>query len=297
MKERNHKWDIIEKDVSCVRSLWYSVNAKKVKMAKPLENKVMYRQKRLAFTILEILVALSMLALILTAVYGSYTAATTAVVHCKPKNALEQQARLFLERMTCELRCCFASRANEARKDSFESRPEREVLQREEPPLFVGKDASSGQTFLQFVTSAVMSRQPHNIGGLATVSYRLDKSGTVLLRSERRYVDRFENDDDDYNWLVAFANVKSITLEYFDGEKWKQQWDSDESVGLPNTVRISLVLDTEDTGPLSFIAAAHITCRVYQTPAVTVQETTARSRDSVQRENAGNNNDPKRIKK
>ena len=266
-------------------------------MAKPLGNKVMYRQKRLAFTILEILVALSMLALILTAVYGSYTAATTAVVHCKPKSALEQQARLFLERMTCELRCCFASRANEAREDSFDSRSGREVLQREEPPLFVGKDVSPGQTFLQFVTSAVISRQPYNIGGLATVSYRLDRSGTALLRSERRYVDRFENDDSDYNWLVVFANVKSIMLDYFDGDKWEQQWDSDESMGLPNAVRISLVLDTEDTGPLSFISAAHITCRVCQTPALTIQETTARGRDSVQGENASNHNDPKRIKK
>jgi len=255
-------------------------------MAKSQKNAVICRQEESAFTILEILVALSMLVLILTAVYGSYTAATTAVAHCKPKSALEQQARLFLERMTCELRCCFASRANEAREDSFESRPGREVLQREEPPLFMGKDVSPGQTFLQFVTSAMISRQPYNIGGLATVSYRLDKSGTTLLRSERRYVDRFEKDDNDYNWLVVFTNVKSIMLEYFEGEKWKQEWDSDEGMGLPNAVRISLVLDTEDTGPLSFIAAAHITCRVCQTPAVTVQEITARNRDSLQGENA-----------
>jgi len=248
-------------------------------MAKPLENKVMYRQKRLAFTILEILVALSMLALILTAVYGSYTAATTSVVRCKPKSILEQRARLFLQRITSELRCCYAGRSNESSESLSKRRPGKEIVQQEEPPLFASKDVSSGQTFLQFVTSAVISRQNHNVGGLAIVSYRLDKSGTTLLRSERRYVDRFENDDNDSNWLPVFANVKTIMFEYFKGKKWQQEWDSNDMPGLPQAVRISLVLETEDTGPLSFISTAHIACRGYQTPGVTVQKTAALHQD------------------
>jgi len=256
-------------------------------MAKLLENKVMCRQKRLAFTILEILVALSMLGLILSAVYGSYTAVTTSVVRCKPKSVLEQRARLFLQRITGELRCCYANRANKSSKNLFDRHPGKEVVRHEEPPLFMSRDVSSGQIFLQFVTSSVISRQNHTIGGLAIVCYRLDESGTTLLRSERRYVDRFENDYNDCNWLPVFKNVKTIMFEYFEGKKWQQEWNSNDMRDLPQAVRISLILETEDTGPLSFISTAHIVCRprpfASQTlsggAAVTVQKTAALHQD------------------
>ena len=45
--------------------------------------------KREAFTLLEIIIALSMLVLILGSVYGTYTAAIRSLAHSKPKHALQ----------------------------------------------------------------------------------------------------------------------------------------------------------------------------------------------------------------
>ncbi|MFC1604212.1 type II secretion system protein GspJ [Planctomycetota bacterium] len=233
----------------------------------------MGRKKRTAFTILELLVALSMLVLILAAVYGSYSAATTSIVNCKPRSVLQQQAGLFLQRMSSELRCCYAGSSNEARGELSESRPGDEVIEQEKQPLFVGNDPSSGQTFLQFVIPTLVSKRSYISSGLATVSYKLDKSGRKLLRSEHRYAAKTEDDDNVYDWLPVFANVKTITIEYFEGEKWQEEWDSNEMNGLPQAVKISLVLETEETGPLSFMSTAHITCGGYQSPAVAVQRT------------------------
>ena len=234
-----------------------------------------------AFTLLEILVALSMIGLILAAVYGSYTAATTAVIHCKPKSLLEQQARLLLQRMSCELRCCYPGRPDESAKSPSEPPPGDEIIEHERMPLFAGEEMSSNRTFLQFVTWIVTSKQNHSVGGLVRVSYRLDKAGTTLLRGERRHVRGFENDDNDDNWLPILSNVDAIALEYYDGEKWLEKWDSNDMNGLPLAVRTSLVLQTEDAGSFSFMSCAHIACRGYQIPVGTVQKAMAYNGDSL----------------
>ena len=250
-------------------------------MAKPLDTKVLYRQKRLAFTLIEILVALSMIALVLAAVYGSYTAATTAIVRCKPRTVLGQQARLFLQRMTCELRCSYAGRPDESGESLTGRLPGEEGVEQERMSLFVSEEISSDKTFLRFVTSIVSSKKDYSIGGLARVSYRLDKSGTVLLRSERTYVGGFENNYKNETWRPVVSNVETMAFEYYDGEKWLEEWDSNNRSGLPLAVRTSLVLETEEAGSLSFMSCAHIACHGYQIPVGTVQKATPSSGDSL----------------
>jgi type II secretory pathway component PulJ len=254
-------------------------------------NEMKRRQKRLAFTILEILVTVSMLALILAAVYGSYTAVTTSVEHCNEKSVLEQQTRLFLQRITSELRSCYAGRLDELSEGLSDKRLGKEFVGQEKQPIFVSRDAPQGQPLLRFVTSAVALRHNHNVCGLAMVSYKLDESGTTLLRSERQYLGRSENLNNDYNWYPVFTNVNAITFEYFGDKKWRREWNSIDMKGLPQAVRISLVLETEGTGPLSFISIANIVCREYQSSVVSVQQTHQEGKDGRSR------NDSKIFKK
>jgi prepilin-type N-terminal cleavage/methylation domain-containing protein len=220
------------------------------------------RQDRLAFTLLEMLIALSMLALILGAVYGSYRATTESVARCRPKSTLQQQARIFLQRLTQQIRCCYAGRPVESDDSRRKARTPEKVLKKANPPLFLAKPIRPGQTFLRCVTSTVTLRQNRSYGGLVIVSYRLDESGTVLLRSERRYLaDGFEAGDDDYEWFVVFENVSTLEFEYFNGDKWLQQWDSNQMKGLPQAVRVTLVFQPEGRSPVSFVSTAPIVCR------------------------------------
>ena len=236
-----------------------------------------------AFTLIEILVALSMIILILAAVYSSYAATTAAIGHRKPRSILAQQARLFLQKITCELRCCYSGESAESHEDSSNHSAGEEMIEQERTPSFVNKGDFSGHGFLRFMTTVVTLKQSYSPDGLVTVSYRLDESGTTLLRSERRYVIGVEDDENeemDENWRPILSNVEAITFESFDGQKWHEEWDSGETSGLPTAVRIALVVEIEDAGSLSFVSCAHITCRGPQTSVETIQEITPSSGDS-----------------
>jgi len=245
--------------------------------------------KRPAFTLLEIIITLSMLVLILGSVYGTYMATTRSLANSEPKHALQQQARVFLQRFTSEIRCCYAGHQDKSSQPSPINirRKEKELLKQEDASLFVGKEVSSEQSFVQFVTSAVTSKQDNSLGGLATVEYMFDELTNTLSQRKRRYVVGFEDDKDNYDWFVVLENVQEITVEYFDGKERLKEWDSNDMKGLlPKAVGISLVLQTEDIGPLSFISTVQIVCREAQSGTVTIQKTTVSSTDSIR---GGNN--------
>ena len=237
------------------------------------------RPKQTAFTMLELLVALSMIGLILAAVYGSHQAVTTSIRCCGPRSVLEQQARLVLDRITSELRCCYGGGPRETFNGPIEPGAQDEELWQDEIQWFIGQDIVPGHACLQFVTLGSRAEQSPDIQELTRVGYRVDESGSTLLRSERRYLHRCQSDENDDRWLVACASVKTMDLEYFDGKKWQPEWDSRAMNGLPRAVRVGLVLESGDTGVLSFVSTAHITCQGHQRFAVAVQETTAPRRD------------------
>lgn len=143
---------------------------------------------------------------------------------------------------------------------------------------------------MQFVTSTVTSKQDNSLGGLAIVEYMFDESTNTLSQRKRRYVGGFEDDKDNYDWFVVLENVQEITVEYFDGKEWLKEWDSNDMKSLlPKAVGISLVLQTEDIGPLSFISTVLIVCREAQSGTVTIQKTAISSIDSTR---VGNNKSP-----
>ncbi len=222
------------------------------------------RKKQSAFTLLEILVALSIAALIMGAVYGSYRATAKSILHCKPKSILEQQARLFLQRLTSELRCSYPGNLN-----SLSDMPIKETLvpenfKKKEFSLFLSDGVSSGKVFLRFVTSSFTSSPYQNTGGLAIVSYKLDKSGKVLLRNVSTYIKGYELDETEYQWKPVLSNVKNMKCEFLENEKWQENWKSAESNVLPKAVKITLVLDDGQTGPVTFESCADIMCGMFQ---------------------------------
>ncbi|MBN2589176.1 MAG: prepilin-type N-terminal cleavage/methylation domain-containing protein [Sedimentisphaerales bacterium] len=239
------------------------------------------RKKQNAFTLLEILVALSIAALIMSAVYGSYRATTKSILHCKPKSIVEQEARLFLQRFTSELRCSYAGTINSFSEKPIEYALTNEMnmgsFQKKESPLFTSEEVSRGNVFLQFVTSSFTSSPYLNIGGLAVVSYKLDNSGKVLLRNVRNYIKGYEQDGSDLKWQPVLSNVKNITCEYLEDDKWKEDWKSTETKVLPKAVKVSLVLDDGQTGPITFESSANIMCGRFQNSESTVRAIAAAS--------------------
>jgi type II secretion system protein J len=230
-------------------------------------------KKRYAFTLLEILVALSIIVLILSSVFGSYKAATSLISNYGTKSILEQKARLFLFRLTSELRCSYAWRLdqtalNQSGSGSAQSlflnaagkELQNEAFQRQSQALFTGGEAHAGQIFLRFVTTSFASNLNQNMGGLAIVCYKFDDSGKVLLRSIRKYTEITEDNEKNLQWSVILSNVKAISCEYLKDEKWQKEWDSKEIRSLPQAVKITLAMEANETGPLFFDSCAYIMC-------------------------------------
>jgi hypothetical protein len=218
-----------------------------------------------------------MLILILGSVYGTYSATTEAIKHSKPKHALQQQAGIFMQRIASEIRCCYAGYKDKSSEPATNTNQKEQKInrQQEDFSLFIGREVSSGQSFVQFVTSAVTSKREQSLGGLAIVEYIFDSSTNTLSRSKRRYIEGFEVDKDNYSWIVVLENIQAITVEYFDNKEWLKEWDSNDMEGLlPKAVRISLVMQSADVGPLTFVTTVQIVCRANQSSDVTLQKVT-----------------------
>ena len=119
------------------------------------------------------------------------------------------------------------------------------------------------------------------------VEYRLDESSRTLLRSKRRHIDGFENDEDNHDWLVVLEKIQAITLEYFDGKRWRKKWESSDIKGLlPRAVRISFSLQDDDVRTTSFASTANIACRGNRSGQAMTQKATADG-GLLSRENSG----------
>ncbi|MBN1805961.1 MAG: hypothetical protein JW837_11985 [Sedimentisphaerales bacterium] len=227
--------------------------------------------KREAFTLLEIIIAICMVALILGGVYGTYTATIRSLEHSKPRHVLQKQAHIFLQRIASELRCCYAGYENESLRPSIKSiRTIGESrIRQQDVSLFKGGEVLSGQSILRFVTSEVNLKQKQVMGGLVVIEYMMNSSKNTLLRSERRYIDGLNVDSGDCNWFVVLEDIQTVTVEYFNGKEWLKGWDSnDMEKSLPKAVRVSLVMQSGDVGPMSFLSTIPITCREYQSTGV-----------------------------
>jgi type II secretion system protein J len=202
------------------------------------------------FTLLEILVALAVLSMIMSVIYGTYRAVTGSIVRLQPQVVLEQKGRFFVQRLSRQLRCCYGGQPAKAIQSTQKRSDGREDVVKRRDVLFGGGEALGDNVLLAFVTSGMAQGRESNLGYLKRVSYRLDSSQSALLTCEDLYGQPLDTDDQE--WHVILEDVAGIEFEYFDGEEWRDKWSSAVSNGPPRAVRTKLVLESQDAQTLSF---------------------------------------------
>ena len=175
-------------------------------------------QKNHGFTLLEVLLAVALSALLLATVYTTYFAIARTIDTTSETQELMETGRVLLEMIKRDVRGVTAGR--------FPLISTTQDLD--------GKPAAD----ISFVTSAKSSTNPFN---LTRVGYSLvqDTQGEpVLVRKEAK------NPKDDFNTLGnAFEisrMVSSFQLSFYNGTEWVDQWDSRSTGKLPKQVRITL---------------------------------------------------------
>ena len=194
------------------------------------------------FTLIEILVAISILAIVLTSVYGVFTSVSKARERLDADSADYHRARVLFDRVGRELRGAYFQ-------------PSKKDL------VFTGGTDNNDTLELELTTTAV-SPLIQAGSGIARVHYRLakdqDNEGDtlVLLRSEHA-VHESKRDSEQAGMMRLVPGIETMTIRFFSDGSWQTQWDGLKS-GLPELVEIALQLKSVNNESVRFVSAFDI---------------------------------------
>lgn len=174
------------------------------------------------FTLLEVLVAIALASILLTSIYGVFTAASTTKQQVEKQGNALHLGRVVIARLDRELLgLAMTTHADET--------------------ILSGGKNEQGEAFIRLLTWTNSSPQP----GLRVVTYRLgpDVDGRMTLwRTEKSVYQR-----DDAREERLAQGIEEMTFEFYDGQNWRENW----SIGRPKLVRLRLTLaERSDYPPL-----------------------------------------------
>jgi len=201
------------------------------------------------FSLLELMIAVSITAFIGAVIAGSYQQVDRASTLVREQSARAAAVRLSLARMTRELSMAFISEHYD--KARF----------RDRPTLFKG----DGDTVLFTTMAHVRRYQDTAESDQAVVEYKLDRDPATgeeaLFRREKVVIDD-ESDRGGREDLVA-DHVTKLTLRYWDRtrKEWVREWStrgSEHMNELPPRVKIELEVKQADGKTASFATQARV---------------------------------------
>ncbi|MDY6971168.1 MAG: type II secretion system protein [Thermodesulfobacteriota bacterium] len=182
------------------------------------------------FTLLEILIAICILAVILSTIFTSYTGTFRITEHAESQAEIYGMARVALQRIRDDLESVYISTIP--------------------PSLFMGKDqevqGASADTLRFLSRSHVILDEGEEDPGIAEIIYYVreddEKDGLILYRSD---TPQFAHAPEDYSGgMVLCDTLFSVDFKYYDsyGEAY-ERWDSageGREYALPSRVSIFL---------------------------------------------------------
>jgi len=193
--------------------------------------------KKNGVTLLELLVALTVLITVSAAVYGSFRAIVRATRAGRERAWVNQNLRQSWRELSRDLRCAFVSQSGEA----MAFRGYLETL------------AGGESSRIEFVT---WRRQDSGMG-LVRVEYYIDADAATPEQGLVRNISGFPSArTKPYEASVSMVAplARSLKLEYFDGKTWADEWGiRGQNLYAPNRnllpllVRITLEFDENET--------------------------------------------------
>jgi len=206
---------------------------------------------RRGFTLLEILMAISIFAIVVSLAYGSYRSTFRIINQTESQIELYNQARITMDRISCDLGSLYLGSSG--------------FLQGKAQTIG-NKEADS----LQFTSTAhlVLNREEQP-AGYATISYTVEEDPETrelnLFRHDQAFRPAEGNEPATGNGILLCEGLQEVRLLYYDdkGEQ-KDSWDSKEieeadtnAQKLPDRIEISLLFadPAADGTPVRFTTA------------------------------------------
>lgn len=203
------------------------------------------------FTLLEILMAISIFAIVVTLAYGSYRSTFRIIEQTESQTEIYNQARIAMDRITCDLSSLYLGSSG--------------FLQGEAQNLG-NKEADT----IRFTSTAhlVLNRE-EQASGYAIISYSVEEDPETRELSLFRHDQAFRPDEDGEtttgNGLLLCKGLLEVRFLYYDNrEGQRDDWDSKEveqtdtnAQKLPDRIEVSLLFADPAAGgkPVRFTTA------------------------------------------
>lgn len=196
------------------------------------------------FTLLEVLIAVILLAILTTALYGSYFAVLRARDRAAEGMEGRRELGSTLDLLRREIDSAMFNRSDKRLRFVVEDRDN------------FGKPASN----LELTTLAPTSSGLRQESGIIDVQYRImEKEKKILLT---RHEQDIFFDSVTVPAYPQMENISSFLVECYDGSKWVRSWDTTLNYKLPSMVRVTIQVE-ENNKPVEF--------KMYSVPKVTGQ--------------------------
>jgi general secretion pathway protein J len=186
-----------------------------------------FRQFQSGFTLFELLIAISIFALVLTTIYASSTGTFRVINETESEVEIYRMARIAMERMLEDLESLYVQRNSLTGKLAEGTST---------TSLFVGKDQEihgrSADT-LRFISRAHVNLggQEHDPGAVQINYYVREGDGTddlVLYRGDKPVFEVSVSPEEETGGLVLCERLASVTFTYHDQDgEVREGWDSD----------------------------------------------------------------------
>lgn len=236
---------------------------------KPLEVGVVYepplrirRRLKSGFTLIEILVSVTIIATIVSMVYGSYFATAKSTDSYKARMAASGQTRKVLRWMAQQIRCSYVGKMAEEEETELGGTDSSRTSKIKKSPAiyFSYEPGAPGNGALHLVTTQMLFCEDGYASGLVDIAYKFDKNSGTLSLSQRRFVGTPEKYLEDRNWRPLLENVESVELEFFDGRQWLQEWDFELKKKIPAAVKIGITSKDENDRKCHYGTIAYVGC-------------------------------------
>jgi general secretion pathway protein J len=214
------------------------------------------RQNAAGFTLIEVMVAVAILAMVMTLTWSSFT----DTIHTK--NTIEAQAgryrtvRIALERLSRDVSMAFLSQNEDT------SQPERRTL-------FVGKRKTDVDELRFSYFGHQRLYQDANECDTSQLSYygvhdRDDGRKVNLIRRETRRLANLRPEDAPGEGDILCDDVVRLQLDYWDArdKQWREEWSTTSADGqpdrLPSKIKITLTVHDERGKEVPFQTVARI---------------------------------------
>ena len=197
-----------------------------------------FSQGSKGFTLVEVLVAITIFALAISSIYGVFTSISAGKDRLDLNSETYHQARVILDRIGREIHGIYVHNSSDA-------------------SMLRGGLDDRGNVFFELSTTASSSLNLNGAGFVA-VRYELvadrenEDGGYVILRTEKPLWGNQSRQD--FPAMRLASGVRNLRIRYRSEQAWQNQWDG-KVQGLPDMLEVMLTLADKSGEEIPFLTA------------------------------------------